>query len=98
MSRPSVFEDMEIEASQPTRRAREGRVEKAVKPAPTKAGNEMFRITSLYLTRAVHDVLREIAFTERKKVHELFVEGIDHVLKSRRHPTTREINDSVKAS
>ena len=97
MSRPSVFEDMEIEASQPTRRAREGRVEKAVKPAPTKAGNEMFR-TSLYLTRAVHDVLREIAFTERKKVHELFVEGIDHVLKSRRHPTTREINDSVKAS
>ena len=75
----------------------QGQVEKAVKPAPTKAGNEMFR-TGLYLTRAVHDVLREIAFTERKKVHELFVEGIDHVLKSRRHPTTREINDSVKAS
>ncbi|QRG10285.1 hypothetical protein EZH22_31380 (plasmid) [Xanthobacter dioxanivorans] len=56
----------------------------------------MFR-TSLYLSHAVHDVLREIAHVERKKVHDLLREGIDHVLTSRLHPSIDEITRKGKA-
>lgn len=42
--------------------------------------------SSLYLPPAVQDRLREIAFTERKKIHDLFLEGIDLVIESRGHP------------
>ncbi len=54
--------------------------------------------TSLYLSRAVHDKLREIAFTERRKVHELFIEGIDKVLAERGFPSTAELKGSTTAS
>ena len=42
--------------------------------------------SSLYLPPAVMDRLREIAFTERKKMHDLFLEGIDLVIEGRGHP------------
>lgn len=41
--------------------------------------------TTLYVPDAVHERLREIAFTERVKVHDLFMEGIDRVIESRGH-------------
>jgi hypothetical protein len=63
---------------------------------PARGEPEMMR-TSLYLSRAVHDKLREIAFTERRKVHELFIEGIDKVLAERGFPGTAELRDSSKA-
>ncbi len=34
---------------------------------------------------AVHDRLREIAFTERRRVHDLIMEGLDKVMESRGH-------------
>jgi len=92
MGRPNVFGDEDNVAS-PAAATPATEVSKTVKPAKGEA--EMFR-TSLYLSRAVHDVLREIAFHERKKVHDLFVEGLDHVLAKRRHPSTEEITNSAK--
>jgi hypothetical protein len=92
MGRPNVFGDADI-VSLPVE-ATQAKVSKAANPA--KGEGEMFR-TSLYLSRAVHDVLREIAFHERKKVHDLFMEGLDLVLEKRRHPSTAEITKSAKA-
>jgi len=65
-------------------------------PPPAKAEEAMFR-TSLYLSRAVHDQLREIAHVERKSVHDLIREGLDHVLTSRLHPSLAEIAGRDKA-
>jgi len=95
MGRPNVFGDKDSVALPAAETpATAAKVSKTVKPAKGEA--EMFR-TSLYLSRAVHDVLREIAFHERKKVHDLFVEGLDHVLAKRRHPSTEEITNNAKA-
>src|SRR3954452_3078160 len=97
MGRPNVFAEqdsvavpVDVTPAAPT----EAKVSKSAKPA--KGESEMFR-TSLYLSRAVHDVLREIAFHERKKVHDLFMEGLDHVLAKRRHPSMEEITNNAKA-
>ena len=97
MGRPNVFGDDDDSVSLPveTTPAIEATVSKSSKPA--NGESEMFR-TSLYLSRAVHEVLREIAFHERKKVHDLFMEGLDLVLEKRRHPSTAEITSNAKAS
>jgi hypothetical protein len=39
--------------------------------------------TSLYLPRPVHDALREIAFNDRAKIHDLVMEAIGTFLKRR---------------
>ena len=41
--------------------------------------------TSIYIPDHVHDRLREIAFAERRKVHDLLMEGIDRVIEDRGH-------------
>ena len=58
------------------------RAPKAVAKPVAKAG---IRKNTLYLPDDVHDRLREISFTERRKMHDLFLEGIDHVIASRGH-------------
>ena len=95
MGRPNVFGDEDsVAVPVAVSGVTTARTSKTAKPAKGEA--EMFR-TSLYLSRAVHDVLREIAFHERKKVHDLFMEGLDHVLAKRRHPSTEEITNNAKA-
>ncbi|MCJ2064359.1 hypothetical protein MKK63_16795 [Methylobacterium sp. J-088] len=47
--------------------------------------------TPFYLHPAVKEVLRDIAYHNRCKEHDLFVEGLEHVLKSRSYPTIAEI-------
>jgi hypothetical protein len=37
----------------------------------------------VYLPPAVHDQLRELAFSERVKMHTLLMEGLDLVFKAR---------------
>ena len=39
--------------------------------------------TSLYLPRSLHDALREAAFKERVKIHDLVLEGIGLALRAR---------------
>lgn len=86
MSRPSVFGPEPV-ALVPTK-TEEAQAVPVVRKAREEP--EMMR-TSIYIARAVHDALREIAFHERVKVNELIVEGIDQVLAKRRQPTSAEI-------
>jgi hypothetical protein len=39
--------------------------------------------TSVYLPQAMHDALREAAFKERRKIHDIVLEGIELVLRKR---------------
>ena len=39
----------------------------------------------------VYEALREIAFYERRKIHDLIMEGIDAVLKKRRYPSVEDL-------
>lgn len=50
----------------------------------------MFR-TSVYFSRAVHDVLRDVAHADRKSVTDLINEGLDVVLERRNYPPTGQI-------
>jgi hypothetical protein len=47
--------------------------------------------TSLYLPEGVHEALREIAFHERAKIHDLIVEGIALVLRKRGYPSMEDL-------
>jgi hypothetical protein len=39
--------------------------------------------TSVYLPQAMHDALREAAFKERRKIHDIVLEGIELALRKR---------------
>jgi hypothetical protein len=39
--------------------------------------------TSIYLPEAAHEALREVAFAERRKIHDVVIEGIGMALKKR---------------
>ena len=41
--------------------------------------------TSLYLPEAVYEGLREAAFRERRKIHDIVLEGIELALRKRDH-------------
>jgi hypothetical protein len=42
--------------------------------------------SSIYLPGGVHDALREIAYRERRKVHDVIMEGIDTALRRHGYP------------
>jgi hypothetical protein len=44
------------------------------------------RIDGLYLPEAVYEALRETAFKERCKIHDLVMQGIDLALRKRGYP------------
>ncbi len=60
---------------------------------PTGRNTKKLRVTggsksetvkqTVYLPPAVHDQLRQLAFEERKKMHDYLVEGLDRVFKNR---------------
>jgi hypothetical protein len=58
------------------------------RPGTLKARTHQF---SLYLEPAVHDKLREIAFVERVKIHQLVMEGVDLLLKKRGQPSVKKL-------
>jgi hypothetical protein len=43
--------------------------------------------SSLYLPQAVYEALRNIAHEERRKIHDLVLDGIDAVLKKNDYPS-----------
>jgi hypothetical protein len=49
--------------------------------------------TSVYLPKAVHQKLREIAFHTDRKVHDIIMDGIDEALKRHGHPTTGALKE-----
>lgn len=42
--------------------------------------------TTIYVPDAMHERLREIAYVERVKMHDLIMEGLDRVMENRGHP------------
>ena len=51
-------------------------------PSPARRGPRTIQQT-VYLTPAVHDQLRELAFAERVKMHSILMEGLNLVFKAR---------------
>jgi hypothetical protein len=49
---------------------------------------EAVQHTSVYIPRPAYERLREIAFVERRKIHDLVMEGLDAVIAKRGHPET----------
>jgi hypothetical protein len=45
--------------------------------------------TSVYLPEATHEALRQIAFDERCRIHDLLMEGVELALKKRGYSTNR---------
>ena len=43
--------------------------------------------TSVYLPEAAYEALRQVAFDERCKIHDLLMEGVELALKKRGYPT-----------
>jgi hypothetical protein len=73
--RPSIIDRLE--------EAERSEAETAARP-PLRVAKDVLK-TSVYVPTAAHDRLREIAFIERVKVHDLIMEGIDRVIQDRGH-------------
>ena len=58
--------------------------------APSRPGGRQPRSdivhTSLYLPGPVYEALREVAFKERRKIHDIVLEGIELALRRRGYP------------
>jgi hypothetical protein len=50
---------------------------------------------TVYLPPAVHEQLRELAFTERAKMHTLLLEGLDDVFRSRGMKSIAELTGKI---
>lgn len=92
---PSIFdadsmsvEDLKAKVSAPSAVEPEPELRKVGRPARTTA---KAKPTPFYLHPAVKEVLRDIAYHRRCKEHDLFVEGLEHVLRKHSYPTITEI-------
>jgi hypothetical protein len=47
--------------------------------------------TSVYLPEAAYEALRQVAFDERRKIHDLLMEGVELVLKKRGYPALADM-------
>jgi hypothetical protein len=52
--------------------------------------------SSLYLPEAVYEALRESAFKERCKIHDLVMQGIEMALKKRGYPSIDDLKAGKK--
>jgi hypothetical protein len=53
--------------------------------------------TSCYLPEAAYEALRRVAFDERRKIHDLLMEGVELALKKRGYPALAEMNAKMQA-
>ena len=67
--------------------AKRGRTSPAASGSPAKPQGRQPRPgivhSSLYLPMATHEALREVAFRERIKIHDIVLEGIEMALRKR---------------
>jgi hypothetical protein len=67
---------------------------------PTPSGGRRLRPevvhSSLYLPEAVHEALREAAFHERCKIHDIIMQGIDAALRKRGYPPVEDLKGGKK--
>ena len=67
------------------------------KPAPNGRGTlkERSKQLSVYLDPAVYDQLRDIAYTERTKIHPLMLEALDLLFANRGARSIRDLEESA---
>jgi hypothetical protein len=65
-------------------------------PKPARRKLEGVVHTSIYVPRPVYQKLREIAFTQERKVHDVIMEGIDAVLQKYGHAGVAALKASQK--
>ncbi len=66
----------------------------AATPKPARPKREGIVHTSIYVPRPVYQKLREIAFTQERKVHDVIMEGIDAALQKYGHPGVATLKDN----
>jgi hypothetical protein len=64
---------------------------KADPPEPKIKQQTHIKHTSVYLPEAAYEALRQVAFDERRKIHDLLMEGVELALKKRGYPPLAEM-------
>ena len=85
--RPSLLSGLNL----PKTEAAAAPAEAPVQPAATRKPRPDIVHTSVYLPKVVHRKLREIAFTTDRKVHDLLMDGVDHVLRAHGHAGVEDL-------
>ena len=67
-----------------------GKENAAAKPASRWTRADI-KHTSVYLPEAAYEALRKVAFDERRKIHDLLIEGVELALKKRGYPTLADM-------
>ncbi len=85
--RPSIIGDLKLSTAPEAEMAPAAPDPAPVTPAPSgrKPRPDIVH-TSVYIPKAAHRQLREVAFTTDQKVHDLIMEGIDATLRKYGHP------------
>ncbi len=85
LKRPNLWDNVEtlLEENDSTREI------KNVRPKPSERAKIVQ--STLYLPRQVHRQLKEIAFAMDCKMHDLFIEGINHILSKKGYGTVDEL-------
>jgi hypothetical protein len=69
---------------------------------PTKSGRRQPKAgivhSSVYLSEAVHEALRKIAYEERVKIHDLIMEGVGLTLRKRGYPPIEKLRAMLGAN
>jgi len=67
-------------------------------PAALKTDREASAVvhSSVYFPMPVYEVLREVAFDERVKIHDLVMEGIELALRRRGYPSVESLKAGKK--
>ena len=72
------------------RRSTAGKESAPAKPAGRWTRPDI-KHTSVYLPEAAYEALRQVAFDERRKIHDLLIEGIELALNKRGYPTLADM-------
>jgi hypothetical protein len=72
------------------RRSPASRGSAAAKPASRWTRADI-KHTSVYLPGAAYEALRQVAFDERRKIHDLLMEGVELALKKRGYPALADM-------
>jgi hypothetical protein len=90
--RPSIIDRLDLQPTAPAKKKGKAPAATAtaevvnLKEATEKAAKARdVQHTSVYIPRAAYERLREIAFHERKKIHDLIMEGVDGTIAARGH-------------
>lgn len=82
--RPSIIADLKLDEPSATPTA-----EASAPAMPTRKARPDIVHTSIYLPKAMHRKLREVAFTTDRKVHDIILEGVEAALRKYGHDSAK---------